>query len=85
MSEQPANIDEERIRLTQTLWAALGAYEINLVSTVTTYSATVPLTGSPLLPGSADARHVLDAQRGSILYTHHGHRYRVTLTVTAED
>lgn len=30
-------------------------------------------------------RRVLDTTRGAILYTHHGHHYRVTLTVTAEE
>lgn len=85
MSEQPANVDEERIRLTQELWSALGLYDRDLPSTTKTYSTSVSLTDMPFRHGSTGARHVLDAQRGNILYSHHGHLYRVTLTVTAED
>jgi hypothetical protein len=68
MSEQPTDIDEERIRLTEALWRALGVFDLDL----------------PQHP-PVGQRHVLDATRGSILYTRHGHLYRVTLTVTAED
>lgn len=68
MSEQPTDIDEERVRMTEALWTVIGVYAYDLPQ--------IPTIGQ---------RHVLDPQRGSILYSHHGHLYRVTLTVTAED
>jgi hypothetical protein len=84
MSEQPTDPDAERARLTQELWTVLGVYDRNLPSTALA-TAGRPLTATPFSRPPTKLRHVLDAQRGSILYTHHGHLYRVTLTVTAED